>query len=191
MFKKRKYTDLELIALIKEGSSDKALNYLYKSVQPKIRIWILQNNGDKEEAQDIFQDSIVTFYNYVLNDKYKVENSVEGFVFSIAKNKWINRVKQKNRTTRIEETSKNLMVESTSPEEDFNSVVFDLLEKLGDVCKDLLTYSVFYKLSMEDIALKMGYENSNTAKTKNYKCKQRLVKLVKDKEGLKKILYNE
>ena len=191
MFKKKKYTDSELVTLVKEGESDKALSYLYKTVQPKIRIWILQNNGDKEEAQDIFQDSIVAFYHYVLNNKFKSGNSVEGFVFSIAKNKWINRAKYKKRTISLEAGGSKLTIENGSSKEGFNTAISDLLEKLGVVCKELLTYSIFYKLTMEDIALKMGYENENTAKTKNYKCKQRLVKLVKDKEGLKRILYHE
>lgn len=191
MFKKRKYTDTELLALIKGANSDKALNYLYSSVRPKIVNWILSNNGDKEEAEDIFQDSIIAFYNYVINLKFKNENSIEGFIFSIAKNKWINRAKQKQKTVR-EETSFNIAKEEElAPSDDFNKVVSSLLEQLGEVCKDLLTYSIFYKLTMEDIALKMGYDNANTAKTKNYKCKQRLVKLVKDKKGLKNILYNE
>lgn len=194
MFKKKKYKDSELITLVKEGNSDKALNYLYKTLQPKVTAWILQNSGDKEEAQDVFQDSIIVFYRYVLNNKFKIDNSVEAFIFSIAKNKWINRVKLKNKTVRIEGgVNDRALDEEYVISEDVSSLalISNLLEQLGEVCKDLLTYSIFYKLSMEDIALKMGYENEDTAKTKKYKCKQRLVKLVKDKKGLKSILYDE
>lgn len=192
MFKKEKYTDNELIELVRKGESNKALLFLYKTIQPKVSTWISQNNGSIEEAQDIFQDCVIVFYKYVINSKFKEEESIEGFIYSVAKNKWINKAKQNKRFVNDEikvETYKT--EEETLESEDLNEVIKNLLEQLGEVCKELLTYSIFYKLSMEDIALRMEYDNANTAKTKNYKCKQRLVKLVKNKAELRNRLYSE
>ena len=42
-------------------------------------------------------------------------------------------------------------------------------------------YYYFDGLSMSDIAEKLGYANTDTAKTKKYKCKKRLDELVKAK----------
>jgi len=187
----KKYTDNELLTLIKEGKSNLALNFLYKNIQPKITIWIKQNNGSLDEAQDVFQDSVISFYQFVLKGKFKEENSIEGFLFSIARNKWVNRVKQINKTG--EQLPLDLI--ETKPEEEKNNnrskEIEQLLSQLGEVCKELLTYSIFYKMSMEDIALRMGYSSQNAVKTKKYKCKQRLVKIVKDKRNLKEILFSE
>ena len=187
----KKYTDNELLTLIKEGKSNLALNFLYKNIQPKITIWIKQNNGSLDEAQDVFQDSVISFYQFVLKGKFKEENSIEGFLFYIARNKWINRVKQINKTG--EQLPLNLI--ETKPEEEKNNnrskEIEQLLSQLGEVCKELLTYSIFYKMSMEDISLRMGYSSQDAVKTKNYKCKQRLVKIVKDKRNLKEILFSE
>ncbi len=191
MFKRvKKYTDLELLEIVQKGDSNEALTYLYKNVQPKVTKWISQNNGSIEEAQDIFQDSVIVFYKYVTQQKFKENESIEGFIFSVAKNKWINRAKQRQKTTHLPATFSIADEGISYKESDLKNIEL-LLEKLGQACKELLTYSVFYKMSMEDIALRMNYSNANAVKTKNYKCKQRLVKLVKDKKSLMNFLYHE
>jgi len=50
---------------------------------------------------------------------------------------------------------------------------------MGDTCKKVLTLYYFDGVSMNDIAEKLGFANSNTAKTKKYKCKQELDRIVK------------
>jgi|CXWL01.1.fsa_nt_gi RNA polymerase sigma factor (sigma-70 family) len=189
------YTDNEVLSAIKNGKSADVLNYLYRSIQPKIRAWVIKNNGDEEEAQDIFQDAIIAFYKYVRMNQFKEENSIAGFIFSISKNLWINRVKQKNRFTDNMEIHTNKYIHESEFSEQIISderaeKIQEILSQLGERCKELLTYSVFQNMSMEDICKKMGFNNSDTAKTKNYKCKQRLIKLVKDHKHFKKLLYS-
>lgn len=191
MFKRRKtYTDQDIISFVKKGESNKVLLFLYEQTQPKITNWILKNSGTVEEAQDVFQDSVVVLYQYIVENKFKEKESIEGFLYSVAKNKWINRAKQQKNTIYL---SKDISIdenEIVEAEGDFKNIEL-LLEQLGKTCKELLVYSIFYKMTMEDIALRMSFSNANAAKTKNYKCKQRLVKLVKDKKSLLGFLYNE
>ncbi|MEN8927518.1 MAG: sigma-70 family RNA polymerase sigma factor [Flavobacteriales bacterium] len=187
---KSSYTNSEIIDAIKSNKADKVLLHLYKNLQPKISRWIATNSGSKEEAQDIFQDSILVFYSYVLNDKFDANASVEAFVFRIAKNKWINYVKKEGKKTSIKGdiaiNEKARTFEKTSNQELING----LLEQLGAVCKEILTYTIFYKISMEDVCARMNYNNPNTAKTKNYKCKQRLKNLINENPRIKQQLSN-
>jgi DNA-directed RNA polymerase specialized sigma24 family protein len=53
------------------------------------------------------------------------------------------------------------------------------IDQLGDTCKKVLTYYYFEEMSMQDIAEKLGFANTDTAKTKKYKCKKKLDELVK------------
>ena len=188
------YTDAEILSAIKNGESGKVLNFLYKTVRPKIKAWVVQNNGDDDEAQDIFQDAIIVFHKYVVMDQFKKENSVAGFIYSISKNMWINRIKQKNKFNgNIESQLKTHSEENEFYVQTLNDEradkIQEILSQLGERCKELLTYSIFYRLPMEEISEKMGFSNANTAKTKNYKCKQRLIKLVKENAHLKEFLY--
>ena len=67
-----------------------------------------------------------------------------------------------------------------------------LLSYLEEKCKEILIYSIFYKFSMKAISQKLGFRSEDVAKTKNYKCKQKLIKVLKNNPNLKNlILYND
>jgi DNA-directed RNA polymerase specialized sigma24 family protein len=59
-------------------------------------------------------------------------------------------------------------------------IVQACIGKLGDVCKKILTYYYFDGLSMSDISEKLQFANTDTAKTKKYKCKKKLDTLIKE-----------
>jgi RNA polymerase sigma factor (sigma-70 family) len=188
-----KFTDTEIIIAIKNGQSKDVLLFLYKTVQPQVKSWIIKNKGSEEEAQDIFQDAVIALYKYVIQNKFKEENGVAAFVFTVSKNLWINRVKQKNKFVGDSELNKNIAEENDFLAETINQEravkIREILSKLGETCKELLTYKIYHQMSMEEISTKMGFNNADTAKTKHYKCKQRLIKLVKENEQLKEFLH--
>lgn len=188
---KPSYTNSEIIEAIKSNKADKVLLFLYKNLKPKISKWITNNNGSKEEAQDIFQDSILVFYSYVLKDKFDVNANVDAFIFKIAKNKWINYIKKENKKSPIEgDIAINMEPTTSTIQQNNQQLINELLEQLGKVCKEILTYTIFYKISMEDVCARMNYNNPNTAKTKNYKCKQRLKNLINENSSIKQQLSN-
>ncbi|MFT6715633.1 MAG: RNA polymerase sigma factor (sigma-70 family) [Saprospiraceae bacterium] len=193
----KKYSDIEIVDEIKKGNSDKVLLFLYQTTQFKLGSWIMKNNGNEDEAQDIFQDAVLSFYQYVLSEKFEVGKSVDAFIFSIGRNMWINRAKQKNKMVRgvEEETFSDHQNDEQGNEfshlfsEDKSAKMDALLTQLGERCKELLTYSIFYNMKMVDIAEKMTFSNADTAKTKNYKCKKRLMKIINEDELVKGWLY--
>jgi len=193
---KKKFTDTEIIAAIKAGNATQELQYLYDTTQRKIRKYIVQNNGSGEEAQDVFQDSILTFFQHVLRGKFDQTKSIDGFLYSIARNQWINRAKKMqkqvsgstNTAYMFKNTASNDYLSQKLSEERAEKVQ-SLLEQVGGRCKELLTYTVFYKMRMEEVAEKMELSGANAAKTQNYKCKQKLIQLIKDNGGLKAWLY--
>lgn len=195
LFQKVKYTDQEILSSIKNGNSEHVLKFLYLTVRPKVQAWIRQNDGDAEEVQDIFQDAVIAFYKYIMENKFKEGNTVAGFIFSISKNLWINRAKQKSRLTGNVEKYANIPDEESgfpihTIDQERTDKIQEILSQLGERCKELLTYSIFHTMSMEDISKRMGFGNADTAKTKNYKCKQRLIKLIKEHAHFKELLYS-
>lgn len=54
------------------------------------------------------------------------------------------------------------------------------LQELGEPCKTLIEDFYVQQLSMDQIAEKFGYTNSDNAKNQKYKCLQRLKKLFFD-----------
>jgi RNA polymerase sigma factor (sigma-70 family) len=195
----KSYTDQEIIESIRKGKTDRVLSYLYDTSQYKIRNWILKNNGSDEEAQDIFQDAVLSFYNYVLENRFDEGKSVDGFLFAVGRNAWRNRAKQKNRLItgekemeKMERVPDDVALISQSMDEDKSKKIEALLGMLGERCKQLLIYSIFYDIRMDEIAETMSFANANAAKTKNYKCKQRLIGIIKEHPNynIKAWIYN-
>ena len=92
-----RFTDVEIINYIKQGKDDAVLKYLYKKQWSVIRNYVIKNNGSEEEAQDIFQDAIVAFYKQVKLGKYNMNYEIGGFIYSVSRNLWINKVKKDNK----------------------------------------------------------------------------------------------
>ena len=187
-----KYTDEQILLAIQQGNDDKVLGQLYKHLMPKVKRYILSNNGDNEEAEDIFQDAILIFYKQVKLGKFKDKYEINGFVYSVCRNLWINRVKKRNRNTGLSSKEYALshdgdMLQDMITEER-ERVVMEIFSMIGERCKELLVYSVFHKYSMKEICQKMGFSTENAAKTKNYKCKQKLISLVGENKAVKNLL---
>ena len=186
------YTDKELLKSIREGNDDKALGYLYKRVLPRIRQYIINNSGGEEDAKDIFQDAVLIFYRYVKLKKFDEEREIAGFIFSVARNLWINLARKRNRAVGL--TDEAAAIEEYEDVADQlitkerEAFVISMFSQLGETCKTLLIHVIYNRFSMKEIKEKMGFTSENMAKTKHYKCKQRLISLVKDNASIKDML---
>lgn len=184
--------DSEILNAIRTGKDDKSLEALYDSLFPKIRSHIRKNKGNEEEAKDIFQDALLIFYRKVKTNDFDDTHSIGAYVFTIAKNLWINRAKKIVRNGSGVEVPETMSTDNSPSELLVNSersaIIMNMLNQLGARCKELLIYTFFYELSMKEVCEKMGFATENAAKTRNYKCKQRLMELVKDNELIRENL---
>ena len=174
--------DKDIIKSLKEGRNTQILEHLYEKVLPKIRRYICKNSGTEDDAFDIFQDGVIIFYKYLITGRYREEFEIAGFLYTVCKNLWINKVKHDKMLIRIEDNhespdnQENILDFIISKERE--EQVRRLLMKLGEKCRKLLQYVFFYQLSTQEICEKMGYSNVNTLKTKKYKCKKRLLEII-------------
>lgn len=188
--------DQAILQAIREGRDDQVLEQLYYGLYPKVEQFILQNSGDQAEAADIFQDAVMAFYKQVKKERFKDQYTISGFIFSVSRNLWYNRIKRKSRQTALNEEThdvpefQNVMDDLISEEREHN--INTLLSYLEERCRHILIYAIFYKYSMKAICGLMGFRSEDVAKTKHYKCKQKLIKVLKQNPSLKNlILYHD
>lgn len=178
--------------MIQNGNEDTAIKYLYQKIWPTVLSWIKKNNGNKEEAQDIFQDAIVVLYKQIKMHKYDQKYEIQAYMFSICKNLWINFIKRKNKSEEISENQHSI-------QDNFNALsnlinaerenyILQVFAQLGERCKELLILSFYNNYSTKEIAEKMGFGTEEVAKTKKYKCKQRLIAIVGERDDFKGII---
>lgn len=186
------FTDIEILDSIRTGNDARVIPYLYDEVLPGVKNFICKNSGNEEEAYDIFQDAIVLLYKQVKLNRFNESYKITGFLFTVCKNLWINRVKKKNRLVSFDGYSHDISIE--------NNVLNDIVTKekrvllhqifsdTGKKCLEILKYSIFENLSMEEICKKMGFASANAAKTQNYRCKQLLIEKAKKIKSFKELL---
>ena len=91
----------KIVESIKRGDDASALDYLYNQPLKKIRKYILSNNGTREDANDIFQDTVIVLFNQIKKEKYNVDLDLDGFLFVVARNLWVDKVrKEKKRSVK-------------------------------------------------------------------------------------------
>ena len=165
---------------------------MYKEIYPKLERYILGNSGTKDDSKDVFQEAILIFYQNVMEDKYDKIMDVTGFVLTVGRNNWINKARKLSKevdSTMLESyeeiaPSPLISIILTEKWQAYNQ----LFGAIGDKCKELLTYSIYEKRSMKEIAELMLFPNENAAKTHNYRCKQKLMELVAGNRELTDLL---
>jgi RNA polymerase sigma factor (sigma-70 family) len=169
--------DSEVLARIVKGD-ETALEFLYKKYYRMMTKLVISNSGTEEEARDVYQDALIVFWEKAKKGDLVMTSKISTFIYSICLNLWRKELDRKSRLSN--EEKENFEFIETEREERIK-VIRDCLDELGETCKKILMLYYFDGLSMNEIADQLGYANTDTAKTKKYKCKKRLDELVKAK----------
>jgi RNA polymerase sigma factor (sigma-70 family) len=147
---------------------------LYKHF-PMIERMIKQNNGSKDDAKDIFQNTLLAFYNNCCKKEFSLTVKIETYLYSIAHNLWL---KELNRTKDFINSEKIELVEEESGDKVEKEVLIDKMndsfDRLSEQCQQLIKLFHYQSMSWEEIMYKLGYKNEHAARNQKYKCLQKL-----------------
>ena len=89
------YTNEELLSGILRNNS-LILRYIYKTYFHKIYSFIINNKGNAEEANDIFQEAVIVIYRKVKEDALVINNSsFETYLFAVCRLLWLKQLQRK------------------------------------------------------------------------------------------------
>ncbi len=175
-------------SLIKEGKDREVLSLLYKEVFPQVKKYIVRHNGNREDAYDVFQDAIVYFYKQVMKNELNPTYKIFGYLYRLSLNRWINKLKKDKRFTLSEDMHAFDSQEHLPALELINTpqenLLVTLFSGIGDKCVELLTYTIYYNLLLEDIVLRMGFSSVDAVKMRHMRCKEKLVQEIKNNPSL-------
>ena len=184
-------SDKELIeTLKKEHISDLAIKYLYKNYYYGLSNYIKLNQGSEQDAEDIFQEVIVSFIEIVKGDKFRGESSIKTFLYSLSRYAWLNELKKRNKVLQREEKyegGKEQEAKDVSHflvEREAKGQVMAMIEKLGDVCKRILVAYYYNDLSMKEILPLVEFQNEQVLRNKKYKCLKNLEQMLTENPDL-------
>ncbi|WP_425390901.1 RNA polymerase sigma factor [Ekhidna sp.] len=169
--------DSEILERISRGD-ERILDHLYKKYYRMMTKIVLSNNGTEDEAKDVYQEALLAFWQKAASGKLVLTSKISTYLYSICLNQWRKELDRKSRLSNEEVDREEFQ---THDAKERLKIVMQCIEQLGDVCKKVLTYHYFDGMGMQEIAEKMSFANTDTAKTKKYKCKKKLDSLIKSK----------
>ncbi|OFY97214.1 MAG: hypothetical protein A2491_17280 [Bacteroidetes bacterium RIFOXYC12_FULL_35_7] len=190
------YTNLELLNGILRNDTI-VLQYIYKNFYSKINFFIKKNNGDDDDANDIFQEAIIIIYRKLKANELVLDCTFETYLYSICRFLWLKQLEKR----KIEK-------ENIKDNHEFNDEIYDdSLEKVSDLneryrlyqkhfanlgkdCQKILQL-YFDKVPLKTIAQIMGFKSEKYAKKRKFSCKEYLIKSVKQDLEYKNILSGE
>jgi RNA polymerase sigma factor (sigma-70 family) len=198
MIKGNTFADAELVTAIGNGDQlNSAIFFIYREYSNTIQAFILANNGSQQDAEDIFQETVVNFIDLVKKNRFRGEASVKTFLVAIARNLWLNELKKRVRSDfreKVFEKSREeaeLDVSQYIADREIKQQFLGVLEKLGEPCKKLLTLFYYENLPMKDIVHHLHYENEQVVRNKKYKCLQSLTEMVKQNPVIARLVNQQ
>jgi RNA polymerase sigma factor (sigma-70 family) len=164
------------------NNSESVLKRLYHAYFPMVLQLIINNNGNTDDAKDIYQEAIIILYNKVKGGNFELSSKLKTYIYSICRRLWLKRLNQMNRYGgNIKDFEEYLTVDDENEKNTERDVQFskmgNALQLLGEPCKTIIEDFYINNRSMQEICENFGYTNADNAKTQKYKCLQRLKKL--------------
>ncbi len=179
----QKLTQIEILEGIKNNDAD-IIQGIYQDQYPKVEKFVLSNNGNSQEAKDIFQEAFVAVWKNIKNERFEPENgtALNGYLYQIAKNKWLDylRSPKYKMTMPLENFHEKEEIGNDDKEIQLKKIE-DSFKYLGESCKELLTRFYYKKESMSMIAKAFDW-TAATARNNKYRCIQRLKEMLITKE---------
>ena len=194
-----KASDDVIVTGIRTGSIDQVVKALYHQYAGAVAAYIVGNGGSQQDADDVFQETLVAFIDLVRKDKYRGDAQVKTLLIGIGRNIWINEIKKKKSLDQrgaVYEKGKGLQEADGSDwlqERALRQRFHHLIGQLGDSCRTILTLFYYDNKSFREIVSETGYENEQVVRNKKYKCMKDLAVLIQqDPEAMEQVrlMYN-
>ncbi|GAB1463254.1 RNA polymerase sigma factor [Pedobacter sp.] len=160
------------------------VNEIYKKCAGKVKSFVLFNNGNADDAADIFQDALVDIYNQAKYKDLELTCPFEPFLLLVCKRKWLNELKKRaiSPVTKSEDSLLHIgedtfeQAEMMAQQQEQTALFLKAFEKLGERCKEIIKWSMQGE-AQEKVAETLGVTYGYLRKKKS-ECMASLVKLI-------------
>ncbi|MCB0547638.1 MAG: sigma-70 family RNA polymerase sigma factor [Phaeodactylibacter sp.] len=159
------------------------IEYIFTRFFPMIENYVKSNgNGNRQEAEDLFMNALEVIYLKAEDENFELHSAFSSLLFEICKRQWLNILKRRKRTLPIASGQQPEVLEK-----DFQTAIEtaeryqlyrEKFRKLSEGCRRVLSLAL-EGLSMRDIAYKLGFASEGYARKRKFKCKQKLMQLVR------------
>ncbi|HVU98426.1 MAG TPA: sigma-70 family RNA polymerase sigma factor [Puia sp.] len=175
--------DQTILELIRTGKNDLALNALYRNF-PAIRKLVRSRGGSTKDAEDVFQEALMILIGKVKKD-FRLSARLSTYLYGVCHFLWTEQLRKRRQQVPFDPqaegasdiTSKGGLTVTEEVDlyvhlqhESRIRLAEQALNELKDRCRELLLIFYYSRLSLKEIAAKMGFGSENSAKNQKYKC---------------------
>jgi RNA polymerase sigma factor (sigma-70 family) len=170
-----------IIGQLKEGHPC-AFDLLYRTYYPAIEKFILVNSGTQEDAKDIFQERLLIFNRNLAKENFTLTSSLKTYLYAISRNLWLKVLRDRKviHSLPVEQDFPDLSITEQRERETAETLtdyMDGLIARMPVHCQKIVHYVYYDNVPVEEIAEKMGYNNTHTASNVKYKCLQQMKKI--------------
>lgn len=170
------------------------LEHVYNTYFTMIESYVIHNQGDTDQAWDVFQDAMIVVYNRIKNDDLTLTCKFGTYLYAVCKNIWMQE-RKKYQLHAEKLRHQPMVVHDPGPTDDpllQNHLTHLFNKHFDDLSKDCqkILSMYFNNFSVEDIRSAMNYKDLHHAADRKYRCKKSLIKRIVN-DPLFKRLKNE
>jgi len=151
---------------------------LYKNAFPVVARYVNKMGGTFDEAKDVFQDSLVIYYEKSVECSFELKTNEKAYLLGIAKHLWLKQHRDNSKLTPID----GLEIESEETAQASDKKVLNFLQTAGKKCMDLLRSFYYDGLQLADAAELFGFSGVRSATVQKYKCLEKVRREIKINE---------
>lgn len=168
-----------------KGENNHAFGILYKEYFGMVNRFIIYNNGRTDDAEDIFQDTMMVLLEKLRQDDFQLTASIKTYIMAISKNLWLKRLRTAYRETEFTDFHSNRFYEEINVAIENEKSYWDKLQnyihQITEHCKGLIHDMFFKEKAIEQIQKEYGYSSKHNAQNQKHKCVEQIRK-IKEKE---------
>lgn len=167
----------------------RTLARIYQQAFPAVRGYVRRQGGTEQDAQDIFQDAVLVFYEKAVAGRLELTAAVGTYLLAVSRNLWR---RERQRRARLPLTAweevRPAGPAATPAETDAEPAlaVLDYVARLGERCRGILLAFYYHQQPLEQIAADYQYRSVRSATVQKFKCLERLRNAVR---GLRAELF--
>ena len=176
-------------------NDQRIIGEIYSRFADKIKWLVLHNNGNEDDAGDIFQEALTDVFRRAQKGDFVLTCPFEAFLVVICKNKWLSQLEKRQRQgvtlkdPQGYDVGADVFKEAETVQRHSNRrrLLEEKFAALGEGCREILTLSWAGK-AMDEVAslLKVSYAY---ARKKKSECMGKLTELVRQAPEFKHLQY--
>jgi RNA polymerase sigma factor (sigma-70 family) len=180
-----RFSDEEILRGLRKRDSH-VIQFIYQADFDKIALMITRNNGSEDDAEDVFQESLIIIFKRLRDESnFELTSTFSTYIYSIARLVWLKKLREtrKMEVTELKrEMEDYLEFEEPPPvqDKDLRLAVYQRnLKLIPEDCQKILTLTA-QDTSAKEIAEKLGFRSDTYVRKRRHFCKEFLVNRIKE-----------